>query len=82
MTRHRPLALTESGNGFAVGAVSGPCCARAERESMVLLKNERSLLPFRKSDIKFIAIIGSDAYPAVGGGSARQAFAFARKSSG
>jgi len=50
---------------------------------MVLLKNERSLLPFRKSDIKFIAIIGTDSYPAVlVGGGARQAFAFARKSSG
>ena len=40
---------------------------------MVLLKNESSLLPFRKSDVNSIAIIGPDAYPAVpvGGGSAR-----------
>jgi hypothetical protein len=38
-----------------------------------LLENERSLVPFHKSDIKFIAVIGSDAYPAVlvGGGRAR-----------
>src|SRR5262249_30501985 len=46
---------------------------QAARESMVLLKNESSLLPFRKSGVKSIAIIGPDAYPAVpvGGGSAR-----------
>jgi beta-glucosidase len=43
------------------------------RESMVLLKNERSLLPLNKKTIKSIAVIGPDAYPAVpvGGGSAR-----------
>ena len=43
------------------------------RESMVLLKNERSLLPLNKKAIKSIAVIGPDAYPAVpvGGGSAR-----------
>jgi beta-glucosidase len=43
------------------------------RESMVLLKNERSLLPLTKKAIKSIAVIGPDAYPAaaVGGGSAR-----------
>ena len=35
------------------------------RESMVLLKNERSLLPLNKKTIKSIAIIGPDAYPAV-----------------
>jgi len=42
------------------------------RESMVLLKNERSLLPLNKRTIKSIAVIGPDAYPAVpvGGGSA------------
>jgi beta-glucosidase-like glycosyl hydrolase len=53
--------------------------SKAARESMVLLKNESSL-PFRKTDIKSIAIIGPDAYPAalVGGGSARHA----RNSSG
>ena len=46
---------------------------QAARESMVLLKNESSLLPFRRSDVNSIAIIGPDAYPAVpvGGGSAR-----------
>jgi beta-glucosidase len=46
---------------------------QAARESMVLLKNDNSLLPFGKSDIKSVAIIGPDAYPAVpvGGGSAR-----------
>jgi beta-glucosidase len=42
------------------------------RESIVLLKNERSLLPLNKKTIKSIAVIGPDAYPAVpvGGGSA------------
>jgi beta-glucosidase len=46
---------------------------QAARESMVLLKNESSLLPLRKSDVNSIAIIGPDAHPAVpaGGGSAR-----------
>ena len=46
---------------------------QAARESVVLLKNESALLPFRKSDVKSIAIIGSDAHPAVpvAGGSAR-----------
>lgn len=43
------------------------------RESLVLLKNERSLLPLDKARIKSVAIIGPDAYPAVpvGGGSGR-----------
>jgi beta-glucosidase len=42
------------------------------RESIVLLKNERSLLPLNRKTIKSIAVIGPDAYPAVpvGGGSA------------
>jgi beta-glucosidase len=46
---------------------------QAARESMVLLKNENSLLPLRKTDIKSVAVIGPDSYPAVpvGGGSAR-----------
>src|SRR6476659_5558395 len=45
----------------------------AARESLVLLKNERSLLPLDKARIKSVAIIGPDAYPAVpvGGGSGR-----------
>jgi beta-glucosidase len=44
----------------------------AARSSMVLLKNEGSLLPFDKSKIKTIALIGPDAHPTppVGGGSA------------
>ena len=43
------------------------------RESLVLLKNERSLLPLDKTRIKSLTIIGPDAYPAVpvGGGSGR-----------
>ena len=43
------------------------------RESLVLLKNERGLLPLDKARIKSVAIIGPDAYPAVpvGGGSGR-----------
>ena len=45
----------------------------AARESLVLLKNDRNLLPLDKSKIKTVAIIGPVAYPAVpvGGGSAR-----------
>ena len=45
----------------------------AARESLVLLKNERTLLPLDKARIKSVAIIGPDAYPAVpvGGGSGR-----------
>ncbi|HUQ98141.1 MAG TPA: glycoside hydrolase family 3 C-terminal domain-containing protein [Gemmatimonadaceae bacterium] len=44
----------------------------AARESMVLLKNERNLLPLDRSRVKTLAIIGPNAYPAVvlGGGSA------------
>jgi beta-glucosidase len=46
---------------------------QAARESMVLLKNDREILPLAKDKIKSIAVIGPDAYPAVpdGGGSAR-----------
>ena len=44
----------------------------AARSGMVLLKNQGDLLPFDKTKIKSIAVIGPDAYPAqtVGGGSA------------
>ena len=38
------------------------------RSGMVLLKNERNLLPLDKSKIKTIAVFGPDAYPAVIGG--------------
>ena len=43
------------------------------RASFVLLKNDGNLLPLNKQEIKTIAVIGPDAYPAqaVGGGSAR-----------
>src|SRR2546425_5716294 len=46
---------------------------QAARESMVLLKNEGNVLPLGRAQIKSIAVIGPDAYPAVpvGGGSAR-----------
>ncbi len=42
------------------------------RESAVLLKNDRALLPLDKSRVKTILVVGPDAYPgvAVGGGSA------------
>ena len=45
----------------------------AAREGQVLLKNDGGLLPLSKANIKSVAIIGPDAYPAVpvGGGSAR-----------
>jgi beta-glucosidase len=45
----------------------------AARESLVLLKNEASLLPLNKAKTKSILVVGPDAYPAVpvGGGSAR-----------
>ena len=44
----------------------------AARSSIVLLKNDGSLLPFDKSKIKTIALFGPDAHPTppVGGGSA------------
>jgi beta-glucosidase len=38
------------------------------RSGMVLLKNERHLLPLDKTKIKTIAVLGPDAYPAVIGG--------------
>src|SRR5947208_6455108 len=46
---------------------------QAARESMVLLKNEGKVLPLGRAQIKSIAVLGPDAYPAVpvGGGSAR-----------
>ena len=42
------------------------------RGGMVLLKNERNLLPLDEKQVKTIAVIGPDAYPAIvsGGGSA------------
>jgi len=45
----------------------------AARESLVLLKNDRGLLPLDRAKVKTIALIGPDAYPAVpvGGGSAQ-----------
>jgi beta-glucosidase len=45
----------------------------AARESLVLLKNEGSLLPLTKARTKTILVVGPNAYPAVpvGGGSAR-----------
>jgi len=45
----------------------------AARESFVLLKNERSLLPLTKARTKSVLVVGPGAYPAVpvGGGSAR-----------
>src|SRR5215210_7382159 len=46
---------------------------RAAREGMVLLKNERGLLPLDRKKLKSVLVVGPDAYPAVpaGGGSAR-----------
>jgi beta-glucosidase len=38
------------------------------RSGMVLLKNEGNLLPLDKKNIKTIAVLGPDAYPAVTGG--------------
>ncbi|HTS37034.1 MAG TPA: glycoside hydrolase family 3 C-terminal domain-containing protein [Candidatus Solibacter sp.] len=38
------------------------------REGMVLLKNERNLLPLDKTKLKTIAVIGPDAFPSVPGG--------------
>ncbi|MGH9873942.1 MAG: beta-glucosidase H [Pyrinomonadaceae bacterium] len=54
---------------------------QAASEAMVLLKNDRNLLPLSKSKIKSLAIIGPGAYPAVpvGGGSG-QAEPFVAKS--
>ncbi len=45
---------------------------RSARESAVLLKNTRNVLPLNKSQIKTLLVVGPDAYPGVpvGGGSA------------
>src|SRR5207248_5647505 len=53
---------------------SGPdheIALNAARESVVLLKNDRQLLPLDRRNIKSILVVGPDAYPAqpVGGGS-------------
>jgi beta-glucosidase len=46
---------------------------QAAREGVVLLKNEGSLLPLDRKQLKSVLVVGPDAYPAVpvGGGSAR-----------
>jgi beta-glucosidase len=46
---------------------------QAARESIVLLKNDGGLLPLMREQVKSIAVIGPNAYPAVpvGGGSAK-----------
>ena len=47
------------------------------RESLTLLKNDHHFLPFTPAQIKTIAVIGPDAYPAIpGGGGSSQATAF------
>ena len=38
------------------------------RGGMVLLKNENGILPLDKNKLKFVAVLGPDAYPAVIGG--------------
>jgi beta-glucosidase len=45
---------------------------QAARESIVLLKNDRDLLPLNRSRLKSVLVVGPNAYPAVpaGGGSA------------
>jgi len=49
----------------------------ASRESIVLLKNERNLLPLNRKKIKSLAVIGPTAHPAVtGGGGSSQVFPF------
>ncbi len=51
------------------------------RESLVLLKNDKNLLPLDESKIKTIAILGPDAWPAVtGGGGSSQVTPFAAAS--
>ena len=56
----------------AFNAEGRQAALEAARSGMVLLKNEGNLLPFDKSRIKSIAVIGPDAFPGqpVGGGSA------------
>jgi beta-glucosidase len=60
--------LSISRFNFAASTVA----LESARESMVLLKNEGSLLPLRRQEVKSIAVIGPNAYPGVpvGGGSA------------
>ena len=51
------------------------------RESIVLLKNEHSLLPLDQSKLKTIAVLGPDAWPAVtGGGGSSQVTPYAAPS--
>jgi beta-glucosidase len=51
------------------------------RESIVLLKNEHSLLPFDERKVKTIAVLGPDAWPAVtGGGGSSQVTPYAAAS--
>jgi beta-glucosidase len=41
---------------------------KTAREGMVLLKNDRNLLPLDKSKLKTVAVVGPDAFPSVPGG--------------
>ncbi len=59
----------------SISVVDGKAAGAAldsARESAVLLKNEGSLLPLDKTQMKTVLVVGPDAYPgvAVGGGSA------------
>lgn len=65
-------------SGDAIYSVKDRAVAlRGALESMTLLKNEGNMLPLNAAQVKTIAVIGPDAWPAVtGGGGSSQATAF------
>ena len=73
MTQADPKLNSQTDISLSVDdAQNNAAALDSARESAVLLKNDRSLLPLSKSQIKTVLVVGPDAYPgvAVGGGSA------------
>ncbi|WP_188760247.1 glycoside hydrolase family 3 C-terminal domain-containing protein [Edaphobacter acidisoli] len=67
------LDRTQMDNSISLNDAQNDAVAlETAQEGLVLLKNEGSLLPLNKSQIKSILVVGPDAYPGVpvGGGSA------------
>jgi beta-glucosidase len=63
------------------GNIAHDIALRSSLESIVLLKNRGNLLPLSSSNIKTLAVIGPDAYPAVpGGGGSSSVVSFSPKS--
>ena len=73
MTQTDPKSNSQTDLSISVlDARNNATALDSARESAVLLKNDRALLPLDKSQVKTILVVGPDAYPgvAVGGGSA------------